>query len=36
MASWKQQALIEAPVEKVWGLLADPRATPSGAGRRSR
>jgi uncharacterized protein YndB with AHSA1/START domain len=24
MASWKQQALIEAPIEKVWELLEDP------------
>jgi uncharacterized protein YndB with AHSA1/START domain len=24
MASWKQQALVEAPVEAVWELLADP------------
>jgi uncharacterized protein YndB with AHSA1/START domain len=24
MASWKQQALIEAPVEEVWEILADP------------
>jgi uncharacterized protein YndB with AHSA1/START domain len=23
MASWKQQALIEAPVEDVWALIAD-------------
>ncbi|MGH2957881.1 MAG: SRPBCC family protein [Solirubrobacterales bacterium] len=24
MSSWKQQALIEAPVERVWELLEDP------------
>jgi uncharacterized protein YndB with AHSA1/START domain len=24
MASWRQQALIEAPVDKVWEILADP------------
>jgi hypothetical protein len=24
MASWKQQALIEAPVEAIWALLASP------------
>lgn len=24
MASWKQQALIEAPVSEVWGMLCDP------------
>jgi|SRR5215217_5708792 len=24
MASWRQQALIEAPVEEVWEVLADP------------
>jgi hypothetical protein len=24
MASWKQQALIEAPVAEVWRLLCDP------------
>jgi uncharacterized protein YndB with AHSA1/START domain len=23
MASWKQQGLIDAPVEEVWGLLGD-------------
>jgi uncharacterized protein YndB with AHSA1/START domain len=28
MASWKQQALIEAPVEEVWELLSDPRRGP--------
>ena len=24
MSSWKQQALIEAPVAEVWGVLCDP------------
>jgi hypothetical protein len=28
MASWKQQALIDAPIENVWGLLADPGRFP--------
>jgi uncharacterized protein YndB with AHSA1/START domain len=28
MASWKQQALIEAPVEQVWGVLIDPVRSP--------
>ena len=28
MASWKQQALIEAPVEEVWELLSDPERGP--------
>ena len=28
MASWKQQALIEAPVDEVWELLGDPRRGP--------
>jgi len=28
MASWKQQALIEAPVEKVWELLEDVERYP--------
>jgi uncharacterized protein YndB with AHSA1/START domain len=28
MASWKQQALIEAPVEEVWELLSDPKRGP--------
>jgi hypothetical protein len=23
MASWRQQALVEAPVEDVWGLISD-------------
>ncbi|HSD23790.1 MAG TPA: SRPBCC family protein [Solirubrobacterales bacterium] len=28
MASWKQQALIEAPVAEVWGILSDPARGP--------
>jgi uncharacterized protein YndB with AHSA1/START domain len=28
MAAWKQQALIEAPVEDVWALLEDPERYP--------
>lgn len=28
MASWKQQALIEAPVEVVWSVLCDPSRFP--------
>jgi uncharacterized protein YndB with AHSA1/START domain len=28
MASWKQQALIEAPVEDVWSVLIDPVRSP--------
>jgi uncharacterized protein YndB with AHSA1/START domain len=28
MASWRQQALIEAPVEQVWEVLADPARGP--------
>lgn len=28
MACWRQQALIEAPVEDVWGLIADPARFP--------
>lgn len=28
MASWRQQALIEAPVEEVWKLVADPTRYP--------
>ena len=32
MASWRQQALIEAPLEEVWGAVGDPRKYPSWAG----
>jgi uncharacterized protein YndB with AHSA1/START domain len=28
MSSWKQQALIDAPVEEVWKLLSDPTRGP--------
>lgn len=28
MSSWKQEALIEAPVEEVWALLVDPTRYP--------
>jgi uncharacterized protein YndB with AHSA1/START domain len=28
MASWKQQALIEAPVDEVWAVLIDPGKSP--------
>jgi hypothetical protein len=28
MSSWKQHALVEAPVERVWGLLEDPARFP--------
>jgi len=28
MSSWRQQALIEAPVEEVWGAVGDPREYP--------
>jgi uncharacterized protein YndB with AHSA1/START domain len=28
MASWKQQALIEAPVEEVWEVISDPETFP--------
>ena len=31
MASWRQQALIEAPVEVVWGLVGDPKRYPDWA-----
>ncbi len=32
MASWRQQALIEAPVEEVWRLVGDPGRYPEWAG----
>jgi uncharacterized protein YndB with AHSA1/START domain len=28
VATWKQQALIEAPIDRVWGLLEDPERFP--------
>jgi uncharacterized protein YndB with AHSA1/START domain len=31
MPSWRQQALIEAPVEDVWEAVGDPRKYPSWA-----
>ncbi len=31
MPSWRQQALIEAPVEEVWDAVGDPRQFPSWA-----
>jgi uncharacterized protein YndB with AHSA1/START domain len=32
MSSWRQQALIEAPVEAVWALVGDPNRYPEWAG----
>jgi uncharacterized protein YndB with AHSA1/START domain len=32
MATWKQQALIEAPVEEVWELISDPSRYPEWGG----
>lgn len=32
MTRWSQQALIEAPVERIWALLADPARYPDWAG----
>jgi uncharacterized protein YndB with AHSA1/START domain len=32
MSSWKQQALIEAPVEEVWELISDPTRYPEWGG----
>jgi hypothetical protein len=32
MASWHQQGLIDAPVQRVWALLADPSSYPAWAG----
>ncbi len=31
MSSWRQQALIEAPVEEVWDLVGDPNRYPEWA-----
>lgn len=33
MSSWRQQVLIEAPVDEVWSLIGDPSKYPSWAGR---
>jgi hypothetical protein len=32
VSSYRQQALIEAPVEEVWGLIGDPNRYPEWAG----
>lgn len=32
MAQWQQQALVEAPVERVWAILTDPARYPEWAG----
>jgi hypothetical protein len=32
MSSWRQQALIDAPVEVVWRLVGDPNRYPEWAG----
>lgn len=32
MSSWRQQALIEAPIEVVWRLVGDPKRYPEWAG----
>ena len=32
MSTWKQQALIEAPVEDVWELISDPSRFPEWGG----
>ncbi len=32
MSSWRQQAVIEAPVEQVWTYVGDPRRYPEWAG----
>ena len=32
VSSWRQQALIEAPVEVVWALVGDPNRYPEWAG----
>jgi uncharacterized protein YndB with AHSA1/START domain len=29
MASWKQQTLVDAPVEEVWSLISDPEKGPA-------
>jgi len=32
VSSWRQQAVIEAPVEQVWACVGDPRRYPEWAG----
>jgi uncharacterized protein YndB with AHSA1/START domain len=32
VSSWRQQAVIEAPVEQVWAYIGDPRRYPEWAG----
>jgi uncharacterized protein YndB with AHSA1/START domain len=32
VGSWREQALIDAPVEKVWELVGDPRRYPEWVG----
>lgn len=32
MSSWRQQALIDAPVNVVWELVGDPKRYPEWAG----
>ena len=32
MSSWRQQALVEAPLERVWELVGDPNRYPEWAG----
>ena len=32
MSSWRQQAVIDAPVEAVWRLVGDPKSYPEWAG----
>jgi carbon monoxide dehydrogenase subunit G len=29
MSSWRQQALVEAPLEEVWALISDPQKGPA-------
>jgi hypothetical protein len=31
-ASWKQQVLLDAPVDEVWGLISDPGRFPDWSG----
>lgn len=32
MSSWREQAVIDAPVEQVWAFIGDPRRYPEWAG----